>query len=52
MILVSDDIELVVARGRCRWRWLERDGPKLVGLTFASEDFELMLVDMNLMFIE
>ena len=50
MLLVRDDIELGIAW--CRWRWLESNGPKLVGLSFAGEDFELILVDMNLIFIE
>ena len=31
---------------------MERDGPKLVGLAFASEDLELILVHMNLIFVE
>ena len=50
MRLVRDDIELGISR--CRRRWLESNGPKFVGSSFAGEDLVLIFVDMNLMFIE
>ena len=50
MLLVRDDIELGIARWK--WQGWKGNGPKFVGLSFAGEDFMMILVDMNLMFIE
>ena len=50
MRLVRDDIELRISRWRRRW--LESNGPKFVGCSFAGEDLVVIFVDMNLMFIE
>ena len=50
MLLVCEDIELGIAW--CKWQWWKGNGPKFVGLSFAGKDFKLILVDMNLIFIE
>ena len=50
MLLVCDDIELGIARRK--WQGWKGNGPQFVGLSFAGEDFKLILVDMNLIFIK
>ena len=50
MLLVCDDIELGIARWK--WQGWKGNGPQFVELSFACKDFKLILVDMNLIFIE